>query len=35
MVVVPVRVNVNLKAATIEDLVERRKARCMFCSLTT
>ncbi len=27
MVVIPVRVNVNLKAVTVEDLKSRRKAR--------
>jgi hypothetical protein len=31
-VVVPLRVNVNLKAVTVEDLIARRKVRRLYCN---
>jgi hypothetical protein len=33
VVVVPLRVNVNLKAATVEDLVQRRKVAAYYAIL--
>jgi hypothetical protein len=33
VVVVPLRVNVNLKAATVEDLVQRRKVAAHYAIL--
>jgi hypothetical protein len=32
-VVVPLRVNVNLKAVTVEDLIARRKVLQLYCNL--